>query len=292
MPLIVLATVISAVYVTFRMAFMHLDGDFDHLVLATGLGLFALPYLNAPAVLGGPQVFPLNGPEYTLFLELAVNVLWFSLRPVAPLAISALIATVGVLVLAAFGSGGDTTATLWLGFPRVAASFFIGVLIFEGLSRWALPKVMGRFFWPLCVLSLVLFYVPASLGFGVTLAWVVVIAPLLVLSGSMVRPAGWLRTLCLWGGAVSYPIYVLQYPIFCWLNGALQIALHARVAVLEVPVIFVAIIGLSALALIAFDQPVRRALTKRGLRLRFGGSAMTEGGIAEGVTNASERIPL
>src|SRR5215469_11400435 len=73
MPLIMLGTLVSAIYVLFRARVNGIEVSHGELLLATLLGLANLPYLAASTAIGGPQVFPLNGPQFSLFLEIVVN---------------------------------------------------------------------------------------------------------------------------------------------------------------------------------------------------------------------------
>jgi peptidoglycan/LPS O-acetylase OafA/YrhL len=264
MPLVAAATIVSACYAGCRLAVTHDLHLLPSLGLAAVLGLLNLPYLGAPSPIGGPQVFPLKGPQYTLFLELAANFAWFPIRIHRPLATAAVIAASCWLLIVIFGAGGgDTTANFWRGFPRVGASFFAGVALFELQRRYQIAVKIRGLFWPLIILMVALFFYPKTLGNPVQLAWIGLVSPLLVLSGLAISTAGATRRLCLAAGALSYPIYVLQYPIFCWVNGGLRMVLHHRNPVLGAPLILIAICVLSAAAAIWFDNPVRQALGSR-----------------------------
>jgi peptidoglycan/LPS O-acetylase OafA/YrhL len=261
MPLIVVATLISGLYAFFKLQVMHEHGMDASLALALVLGTLTLPYLHASDLIGGPQVFPLNGPQFTLFLELFVNFVWFYIRRFSPLYGSLAIAAICVVLVAMYGYGGDMSTTFFLGFPRVGASFFLGVAAFEIDQRIGHNKNIQRIFWPLFAAMVVLFFFPAPAGLAWGLAWIVVIAPLLVLSGSKIAFSGPMRRLCLLGGEISYPIYVLQYPVFCWVNGVFQMITHKRVPLLEIPLALAAILLFAALALRDYDKPVRKRLS-------------------------------
>jgi len=94
MPLMVIGTIISAPYAGFRLFITHDHHQLPSLALASLLGLLNLPYLGAPNSIGGPQVFPLNGPQYTLFLELFANFFWYPIRTRHPLTIAICVAVV------------------------------------------------------------------------------------------------------------------------------------------------------------------------------------------------------
>jgi peptidoglycan/LPS O-acetylase OafA/YrhL len=271
-PLIVLGTLVSASYVAFHLAVTHQHAGYHQLPLAMLLGLVSLPYLHAPDLVGGPRVFPLNGPQFSLFLEFLVNFIWFYGRPLPQLIGSLAIAVPCLVFLMLFGTGGgDTTANFWHGFPRVGASYFLGVAIFE-ISRnmktsSAQGAVFGWVFWGLCAAMAVLFYAPVTFSRPVAIVWVAAISPLLVVTGARLTATGRFRRLCLLGGRISYPVYILQYPMFCWVNGIAQTLLHRRVAVLEIPLCFSAILAFSYAAMLVYDEPVRdglAALFRRG----------------------------
>ncbi|MEG8053197.1 glycosyltransferase [Sphingomonas aerolata] len=63
MPLVILGTLISAAYLAARIVLLH-DSTISvaELARATAFGLLCLPMLDASRAIGGPQVFPLNGP--------------------------------------------------------------------------------------------------------------------------------------------------------------------------------------------------------------------------------------
>ena len=73
MPIILLSLVISAPYVALR-NYMTLDSvHVVPILIALLLGSMNMPYFHAPEAIGGPQVFPLNGPHFSLFFEVVAN---------------------------------------------------------------------------------------------------------------------------------------------------------------------------------------------------------------------------
>jgi peptidoglycan/LPS O-acetylase OafA/YrhL len=263
MPLTALATVVSAVYVLFR---WHVNGSphsNSELLLATFLGIVNVPFLTASSAIGGPQVFPLNGPQYSLFLEIVVNVFWsVSRRFFQPW--SSLVIFVGCLVLLPIvGLGGDEAATFWTGFPRVGVSFFAGVLIYHFERRYLSEVDLRLAFWVSAILMAMIFYYPDSLPLNVHLAWIAFVSPVVVLAGSRVRLSGSLRSVARLGGALSYPVYALHYPIFCWLNGIYQFVTKKPQSIfVEGPLLLAGILLGSYVVLRFFDEPLRSALTR------------------------------
>ena len=263
MPLIVLATIISALYVLFRWHVNHSPHADGELLLATFLGVIDVPFISASSAIGGPEVFPLNGPQYSLFLEVVANVFWcFSRRFFQPWSSLAIFAGCFVF-LPIFGLGGDEAATFWTGFPRVGVSFFAGVLVYSFERRFLRETDLRPVFWLSVAVVTIIFYYPGFLPLSVHLAWIVFISPLVVLAGSRVRLSGSLSSIALLGGALSYPIYALHYPIFCWLNGFYQFATKNPQSIfIEGPLLLAGIVLGSYGVLRCFDEPVRSALTQ------------------------------
>jgi peptidoglycan/LPS O-acetylase OafA/YrhL len=263
MPLMILATVVSALYVLFRWHVNSSPHSNTELLLATFLGIVDVPFLAASRTIGGPEVFPLNGPQYSLFLEIVVNVFWSVSRrffqPWSSLGIFA-----GCLALLPMvGLGGDEAATFWTGFPRVGVSFFAGVLIYYVEKRYLLAVNLRPAFWVSAILMTIIFYYPNSLPLNVHLAWIALVSPVVVLAGSRVRLSERLRSVALVGGALSFPIYALHYPIFCWLNGSYQFVTKKPQSIFgEGPLLLAGILLGSYVVLRFFDEPLRSALTR------------------------------
>lgn len=263
MPLTVLATLVSALYVLFR---SHVNGVFvshGELLVATLLGLANLPFLSASTAIGGPQVFPLNGPQYSLFLEIVVNVFWSIARRFFQPWLSLLVFVLCLVSLPVVGLGGDEAATFWTGFPRVGASFFAGVLIYYYERRNPRTPDLAPVFWLAALVMAVIFYYPGELPLTVHLVWIAIVSPLVVWTGSRVRLSGRLQSVALLGGALSYPVYALHYPIFCWMNGLYQFATRQHQNILfEGPMLLAGILIGSYLVLRVFDEPLRYALSR------------------------------
>ena len=260
MPAIAIGTIISAAYLVVRIAFLHDPISVADLAIAFGLGMLCLPYFAASQPIGGPQVFPLNGPQYTLFLELVVNLVWVVLaRRVAGLSVSSTIAIVCYVLVAIFGIGGDDVGTFWKGFPRVIGAYYAGVAVYQAQMRSLLPTGprLAALFIPLLVLSAALFYFPVRAATPVIDLWAFVVPPLLVASGSQIELKGATRQVALVLGELSYPLYALHYPIFVWINAIYQQLLQRKDFVLGTVLVLPSALVGSWLILKLIDEPVR-----------------------------------
>jgi len=269
MPLIVLGTLLSASYVLSRSYVLRGSVSYQELALATVLGVTNIPFTTASAAIGGPQVFPLNGPQYSLFLEIVVNIFWAGIRSFERLWVYVFIFVVCLVTVSIVGLGGDDAATFWTGFPRVGASFFAGVLIFHIDKRLSSRMEPRYLFWLMSIVMVLLFYYPEELPFSIQLVWLALLSPLLIYAGSKIQLSGSLRSLALIGGELSYPIYALHYPIFCWINGAYQTVTKQQNIIIEGPLVVAAVLAGSYFALKVFDIPLRN-WAGRSTRVRSG----------------------
>jgi peptidoglycan/LPS O-acetylase OafA/YrhL len=261
MPLIVLGTLISASYILTRSYVSPVSPrgsiSYQELALATLLGVINIPLTTASAAIGGPQIFPLNGPQFSLFLEVVVNILWAGIRSLIRLWVYVFICIVCLVTLSLVGLRCDDAETYWIGFPRVGASFFAGVLIFHIDKRFSSHIAPKYLFWPTSIVMVLLFYYPEEVPRSIQLIWVGLLSPLLIYSGSKTHLSGKVRSLALIGGELSYPIYALHYPIFCWINGAYVTATKQQNIIIEGPLVIAGVLAGSYFALKLFDIPFR-----------------------------------
>ncbi len=264
MPMIVLATIISGAYLLLKAFWQTNDIMYSTLLFAVLTGAMNVPFFNAPSSIGGPQLFPLNGPQFSLFLEVVANAVWWAVRfgPQISIAVATFVVSAACVIV--YGIGGDTTETFWLGLAHVGSSFSLGVLIFH-LDRaisMERHRVFSVLFWCLTALMLVLFYIPLEAAFSLKLLWKFALAPALVWTGASVNLNPIQTRVSRYLGDLSYPIYALHYPIFCWVNGVLQAVTGTKSPAVEVPLIVLAVIVGSHIALQLFDKPSRQFLAK------------------------------
>ncbi len=228
-----------------------------------GLQFLLLPVLQGAAVHGG-ELFPLNGPQWSLFWELAINavhaaaVRWLT----TPVLIAVVALAAGALVWTSLHFGsldvGWSRTNVWGAVPRVIYSFGVGLLIFRAHARgFTAPKI------PYGVIAIALIacmfrVVPALGGFAIRdLAVVLVVLPALVvlaiaspLSTRAERSAKWL-------GALSYPLYTIHVPLLRGFNIVVDALPDAwQAAAWWVSLILT--LGLAVLFERYYDAPIRR----------------------------------
>lgn len=254
--------------------------------LALLLNLLLVPALpgSAAEVRGNGEMFPLNGPSWSLFFEYIGNILYATLlRRLSTRALTALVAVSGI-GLAAYAAGNLSgyghmgvgwsllDHNLLGGLLRLSFSFSAGLL----LSRRFRPVAVRGAFW-ICSAAVALLLCIPHIG-GADTPWmnglydaacILFAFPLLVwvaASGKTTDRAS--SRICKALGDISYPLYIVHYPFmylfYAWLwREHLTFAQTWPVAV----GLFFGNIALAYLCLKCYDEPVREWLGRR-LRTR------------------------
>ena len=197
-------------------------------MVAMLLGMLMLPLWPGVAadVRGNGEMFPLNGPTWSLFFEYIGNILYALLLRRLPTRWLALLAvlTGSILAYIAVGDGylgvGWTMADggLWTGLVRMLFPYTVGLF----MARVFRPlKGAKGAFWICAVIILLVGCVP--LMFGDLLPWqnglydaliVIVVFPCLVwLGASQLSVGGATRRVSHILGELSYPLYAVHYPL-------------------------------------------------------------------------------
>lgn len=283
-PMLVFGVVLG--FVTFAVqGFVKWDGtpvDLHLTLLAMLCSLFFIPAYPGSSceVRGNGEMFPLNGPAWSLFFEYIGNIVYaLVLRRLSiwGLAVVTVSAAVGLGVFGLTnGSGSYHLGVGWSlgdynfigGLLRLGFSFSAGLL----MARLYHPQFIRGAFW-ICSLAIVgLLSVPFVGDVYAGTAWlnglydvvcVVLIFPVILYVGAS-GDTGRSRqmTVCGWLGRLSYPVYIVHYPFmylfyaWVWGNG-LSFAQSWPVALSVVA----GSVGIAVLALKYYDEPVRRYLS-------------------------------
>jgi peptidoglycan/LPS O-acetylase OafA/YrhL len=251
------------------------------LLLVLLIGYTILPVPLSLDIRGWQEMHPLNSVGWSLFFEYLANILYaLGIRKFSNTALSivVLIAALALAHLAITSPAGDVSGGWTLnaeqvrvGLTRTMYPFFAGLL----LSRVAKPtRIKHAFFGCSLVLALVL-YMP-RIG-GADHVWlngiyeavcIILVFPLLVYVGaSGVGQTQMESRLCKFLGDISYPLYLVHYPLVyfyvAWISNHKGVTLAQAwpYAVL----ILLGGIGLAYASLKWYDEPVRRWLrTKLG----------------------------
>lgn len=246
------------------------------LLLVTVLGFALVPVGPSLDIRAWNEMYPTNGPAWTLFFEYIANILYalfirkFSNKVLAGLALVTGAALVHLAVTRGDIIGGWSLEPLQLriGFTRLLYPFFAGLL----LSRIVKPgSVKNAFLW--CSILLVTVLSVPRLG-GTEHIWinglyiavsVIVLFPLIVYMGASGEVKGRFATkLCRFLGDISYPIYIIHYPLMYLFMAWVSKSRVSLVASLPMALLyFVLSIVLAYVLFKIYDVPVRKWLTKK-----------------------------
>ncbi|MDO5663858.1 MAG: acyltransferase [Bacteroidia bacterium] len=256
-------------------------------MLAMLLHLFLIPAAPGTGVevRGNGEMYPLNGPAWSLFFEYIGNILYalilrkLSTRTLTILvALSAIgLASFSIFNLSGFGNLGVGWSMLDYnllgGFLRLLFAFSIGLL----MSRNFKPIKIKGAFWISGLAIVILLSIP-YIGDKNTM-WMngiydavctIVIFPILVYLGASGKIINkFTSQMCKFMGDISYPLYIVHYPFmylfYSWIwKNEFTFARTWPVAL----VLFFGNIVLAYLCLKLYDEPVRKYLTKKFLLVK------------------------
>lgn len=202
---------------------------------------------------------------WSLFFELVISLAYagfiyrFSNRALVVL----IAAAAAVTIFGSYTTGsldlGSTRASFLYGLPRTAASFGAGIWIARNLSLIGRPPLAPPL-WGVCLVLIVTFALPPLPGAGwfTDLLSAYVVFPAVILVVVATRPNG--GKLSHWMGELSYPLYAIHFP-FRSASAIMLGPAHLGVG-LNLTVQVIGVVGAALGALLAFDRPVRRYLSR------------------------------
>ena len=283
-PMIVMGVVLGVITFIIQGS-VKWDGTKTHIsmvMLAMLTSMFLIPAApkSGIEVRGNGEMFPLNGPIWSLFFEYIGNILYaLALRRLSTKALTVVVAISG-LGLSAFAignlSGYGHLGVGWSmsdynllgGFLRLSFAFSIGLL----MSRNFKPVKIKAAFW-ICSLFIVILLSFPDIGDGSS-PWMngiydsictIIIFPALVYLGASGKTTDKSSTkINKFLGDISYPLYVVHYPFmylfYAWVwKNELTFSQAWPIALLVV----VGNILLAYLVLKLYDEPVRKYLTRK-----------------------------
>ena len=233
-------------------------------------------------VRGNGEIFPLNGPSWSLFFEYIGNICYaLFIRRLSTKALSVLVAVLGLIYIwFAVGnvSGYESVGVGWTfgdsvnifgGFLRMMFPFSLGML----LARNFKPVRVRGIFWLAIILLFALFSVPffpSVNGICVNgifeMCCIMLIFPTIVwLGASGVTSDKTSTGVCKFLGDISYPLYIVHYPVmylfYAWLIKNQLYTLGETWQV--VACVYTLNVVLAYAALKLYDEPVRKWLTAK-----------------------------
>lgn len=250
------------------------------LLVGLGLNLLLIPAPSAYEVRGLGEMYPLNGPSWSLFFEYLGNLLYaFVLRrlPLAALKVIVLLSGLGLLGIAVWGSQGDlcvgwavTSEQIVGGSLRLIFAMTMGLVLCRSFRPsssqhslyWGggvlillavLPRIGGaEFFW--------------LNGLYDTLAVVLAFPLIIYFAASEQIASPRLRQVCSTLRELSYPLYLVHYPfLYCYYAWVKNHELSFVDSLPGALALFFGSIALAWLVLRLYDAPLRQWLAKHWL---------------------------
>lgn len=284
-PMVVMGALIGGIMFYFQSC--DVWGDLSRvtipaLLVATLLNALLLPATPGTEVRGLGEMFPLNGPSWSLFFEYIGNILYaLFIRRLSTIALGVLvfIAGCGLASFAIFGPLGDICVGYSLtgmeftgGSLRLLFSFSAGLL----LSRVFKPAVHVKGAFWICSLSIVVLLAVPRIG-GAEHLWMngiydtmccILFFPILVYLGASGKSTGKYTTrICKFLGDISYPLYMVHYPfIYLYYAWVKNNNLTFQESLPGVAALVIGSIILAYICLKFYDIPVRKYLSNRFLK--------------------------
>lgn len=250
-PIVILGGVLAAIS-------MALIGGGGKGLVASTLVTLGLP---SPASLSIEPFYP-NGPIWSLFFEVLINMAFAVVLRVAPKALPALFglsAIAWLIMLSRHGLNvGFRFDTVYWGLARAAFPFGLGVVLYRLRDR--LPALRIGFI-PVCLILIAALALPPvvnqTLYGGLA---VLILFPALIVGGLASGPSAGLVGFAAWLGAISFPVYGLHYPLYR-MGDHLMIRLGWPRA-WEIPIFATLAAVLATVAFYFYDRPVRARLMR------------------------------
>ena len=286
-PMIVMGAVIGLI------AFLIQGGvkwDGTHVSVTMAILALICTFFFIPAIpgscyeiRGNGEMFPLNGPFWSLFFEYIGNILYaLFIRRLSDRQLSILVVCLGI-------------GLAWFALFDVVGYGMIGVgwtldslNFFGGLTRMLFPFTLGMLlsrkfhsfkisgaFWICTIILIILFCIPYIEGKSpicmnglFEIACIALIFPVLIRIGAAGKTTDKLSTsICKFLGDISYPLYAIHYPVmyvfYAWLidNKLYTFGEIWQAAV----IIYIGCILLAYSCLKLYDEPVRKWLSSKAV---------------------------
>ena len=261
-PMIIIGTIIGVVafLIGGRHQWSGAVTPYSWVMVAMLLTMFLIPAVPGAGyeVRGNGEMYPLNGSMWSLFFEYISNILY------------ALIFTHDMAGYGMMGVGWTMdTINFWSGLVRMMFPFTVGML----LARTFKPRKIKGAFWLCSAILIFLFtrpFISAQSSINLNCLYEVIcvafILPAVVWLGACgSAEAKITKRISNFLGEISYPLYLVQYPImylfYAWLIKNQRYTFGETMGVSILTILTCVVLAYASLKL--YDEPVRRWLAKK-----------------------------
>lgn len=264
-PMVILSVIIGVIAYWFD-PFLPAESKFGlgKLLLTMVLAFTLLPH---PDVRGWNETHSIDGPLWSLFQEYIANFLYaigfrrFSQKALAILCVFSGLALATVAIQRGDLGTGWGFDTFWIGLTRMLFPFFAGLFLFR--SNWKISIPYSGL--ASVALLIAVFFTPRfsnlQVNGGFEAIAIIFIFPVIILLGAAANVSELGKKLCNLGGGISYPVYIIHYPIIyiytMWI--ALKKPTPSEIVPIAIGLFFLFFIAAYA-ALKLYDEPIRRKL--------------------------------
>ena len=282
-PMVVMGVLIGAAAFAIQ-GFTKWDGTevtMQAFMLSVLLGLFLIPSPTNIEVRGNTEIFPLNGPHWSLFFEYIGSLLYglllhrLSTKWLRVWVACSIISIAGFALLTedggiAYGWSSEP-ANLWGGALRMLYAYPMGLLMAR-VFRQRQPKPLHAPMFLLCSLGLIVLLGLPFLGNKdvetiYQLVCIFSFFPTIIWYGARGIVSGWQQRAVSFLGRLSYPLYAIHFPLIylyiTWVGrdghpyeGYSQPWLPALLTI-------TASLLIATLCLLFYDEPLRNRLNKK-----------------------------
>ena len=273
---------------------------FHWILVAFFLAMFLIPAYPGASydVRGNGEMYPLNGPSWSLFFEYIGNILYaLFIRKLSNKGLAFLVVMTGLLWTGFIVFDISTYDMIGIGWTLDAVNFFGGLLrmLFpftlgmlmsrnfnktprhrdtETLSQSAGSKLSDQtIFWLSVIVMFVLFSMPyitktgnVSLNGIYELSCIILVFPAIIWFGAAANITnGFTTKLCKFLGDISYPLYIVHYPVmYLFYSWLIDNELYTLGETWQMVLLVMATnITLAYICLKLYDEPVRNWLNNR-----------------------------
>jgi peptidoglycan/LPS O-acetylase OafA/YrhL len=268
----------------------YLLDPFGKAINHTSAPMLLLAYVTSLLLLPSPEVGgrqnetqALNGPAWSLMQEYLGNIAYaLILRRLRALTLGAIFAVSGLLLIWVANvkgslDGGWGYPEMWMAPLRLTVSFVMGLWLYRIRDRIRRPKI-GLLI--LSILLVIVFQAPKFPNAGIfsfnglyDAACVLLLFPLVIISGAHSEAGTGMVRLCKFSGRLSYPLYITHIPFVYILANFAHTRHPANSVVLAcIFLLLPLVIAVAWVAFKCFDEPIRAWLT-----LRYGTKKMPVG---------------